>query len=180
MDSVALGPDQGSLELHTAVAGAASRAGHNLLIVVAEWHAEIDLAQDQPQAARLTADLTTLRVESGSGGVLPLTPVDKKTIAANAQRTLDTRRYPTVTFTSDHIEVCDDRVDVAGTVTIHGRSRQVDASSPLAAEGDRRFLEFRVPVKQTDFGVKPYSTMLGQLKVVDVVEVVLRLSLTVP
>jgi hypothetical protein len=55
-----------------------------------------------------------------------------------------------------------------GELTLNGRTRPV-AYSFDGAEG-------RAEVKQTDFGIKPYSALFGTLKVADVVEVKARIN----
>jgi hypothetical protein len=46
---------------------------------------------------RLTADLTSRRVESGSGGITPLSDGDREAIRANALRSLHADQHPRVT-----------------------------------------------------------------------------------
>jgi polyisoprenoid-binding protein YceI len=62
---------------------------------------------------------------------------------------------------------------VVGELTIHGRSRPLQARIDVA-EGRACA---SIPVVQTEFGIKPYSLMLGQLKVADEVTVELDVAL---
>ena len=50
-----VGPADGSLTLHTGVAGSAARMGHSLIIVVDAWSATVTLARDTPRSVQLTA-----------------------------------------------------------------------------------------------------------------------------
>ena len=77
-------------------------------------------------------------------------------------------------FASSEIRATADRVDVVGELTIHGVTQPLSASLALA---DGRATA-SIPVRQTDFGVKPYSLMLGQLKVAD--EVIVEIDAEIP
>lgn len=54
---------------------------------------------------------------------------------------------------------------------IHGTSRPQAVDVKVADEGDALALSARVSVTQSDFGVKPYSLMMGTLKVADEVTI---------
>ncbi len=161
---------EGSVLVRTGVEGAASRMGHRLVLLVQTWAVTVELDAGQPVAVTFRADLTSLKVQSGSGGVTPLTPVDKQVIVRNAAKTLDVRTYPEVVF--------EGRVQpghlVSGDLTIHGVSKPLQTQIDVA-DGRARAA---IPVLQSDFGIKAYSLMLGQLKVAD--EVVVDLDVVVP
>src|SRR3954453_12994581 len=72
----ALGPDNGTLTVHTCRGGAAAKAGHDLVIEVTMWRASYDEA-----ALALTPPASSLRVRSGSGGISPLGDEEKASIA---------------------------------------------------------------------------------------------------
>lgn len=166
--------DSGTVTIHTDVAGSASRMGHRLVIAVDDWSASVELRAKKPVAVQFRAALDSLRVESGSGGITPLTPVDRQVIVRNATKTLDVKRHPEVTFRSSEMATAAGRVDVVGELTIHGVTQPLTATLALA---DGR-VTASIPVRQTDFEVKPYSLMFGQLKVAD--EVVVELDVQIP
>ena len=162
------------MKVRTGVAGSASRMGHRLVLNVEDWSAEVTVTDGVPVAVTFRADLDSLQVESGSGGVTPLTVVDKQVIRRNAAKVLEVADYGEVTFTSAEVTMADDEVTVTGDLTIHGVTQSLTAV--LTRDGDR--LTASVPVVQTDFGIRPYSAMLGQLKVSD--EVAVDVDVTVP
>lgn len=162
-----LGPDQGTVKVRTGVAGSASRMGHRLVIVVQDWSAHVDLQDELPVAVTFRAALDSLQVESGTGGVTPLTVVDKQVIRRNAGKVLDVDDYPEAVFESSSVAVEGDRIELSGDLTIHGVTLPLDATLRL---NDGR-VQASIPVVQTDFGIRPYSAMLGQLKVSDEVTV---------
>lgn len=169
-----LGPDQGTVKVRTGVAGSASRMGHRLVLAVQDWSAEVEVTDGVPVAVAFRAALDSLSVESGSGGVTPLTVVDKQVIRRNAAKVLDTGGYPEVTFAATEVTLAGGHLTVTGELTIHGEAQPLTAM--LSLQGDR--VTASIPVVQSDFGIRPYSAMLGQLKVSD--EVTVDLDITIP
>jgi polyisoprenoid-binding protein YceI len=169
-----LGPDHGTVKVRTGVAGSASRMGHRLVLVVQEWSAHVDLQDGRPVAVSFRAALDSVQVESGTGGVTPLTVVDKQVIRRNAGKVLDVEAHPEVVFESSSVALGEDSIDVSGDLTIHGVS--LPLATTLSVSQGR--VQASIPVVQTDFGIRPYSAMLGQLKVSD--EVTVDIDVTVP
>lgn len=147
--------------------------GHRLVLLVADWSADVNVTDGVPQSVVFRAHLDSLEVESGSGGVTPLTVVDKQVIRRNASKALEVETHPVVEFTSSTMAMAQESIEVAGSLTIHGRTQ--DLSATLAIQGDR--VVATIPVVQSDFGVRPYSAMLGQLKVNDEVQIELDVAL---
>src|SRR4029453_7231752 len=73
------GPGNARLTLRTTRTGAASKAGHDLLIEVTSWSATLD--PEAHPALTLSADSRSLRVLEGSGGIQALGERDKAGIA---------------------------------------------------------------------------------------------------
>ncbi|MEA2167071.1 MAG: hypothetical protein QOF76_371 [Solirubrobacteraceae bacterium] len=96
---------------------------------------------------RLTADPHSLRVIDGSGGIKPLDDDDKR----NIEQTIRDEILP-----PDPITYAD------GALTLNGHT------NPVAVAGNR------ATVRQSDFGLKPYSALFGTLKVADEVTVEAR------
>jgi hypothetical protein len=155
-----LGPDTGTLTVRTGKGGAASKAGHNLVLEVQRWQGTLT-----PDEVTLSADARSLRVVSGGGGISPLGDEEKAGIA----RTIDEEvlQGGSIAFRSRSVTARDGGYDVAGDLDLLGVSRPVDFA--LELDGDR--LTGTAQVKQTDFRIKPYSALFGTLKVADVVEV---------
>jgi polyisoprenoid-binding protein YceI len=160
-----LGPDDGTLTVRTGRTGAASKAGHDLLIEVTAWRATLDL--DEP-AVELTADARSLRVREGSGGMSALDDDDR----ANVEQTIDDEvlKGGAIAFRSRRVEPSagGDALRVEGGLDLLGTTRPV--AFDLTAGDDGR-LTGRARLRQTDFGLKPYSALFGTLKVADEVEI---------
>jgi len=163
----------GTVRIRTGVAGSAARMGHRLVIAVDDWSATVDLRRGEPTAVRFRASLRSLRVESGRGGVTPLTPVDKQVIVRNAAKVLNSADHPEVTFVSSEVTAVAGGYEVSGELTIRAATRSLTTTVEVA---DGR-AGASIPVLQTDFCIKPYSLMLGQLKVEDEVSVDLDIEL---
>ena len=143
--------------------GLLSAVAHDLRIRVTRFSIEIDEAA---RTIRAIADARSLRVECAlrDGAELPgaLSDANLKEIQTNiAGSILEVSRYPEIRFESSRIEDRPDGFDVDGTLELHGRSRPVRAA--IRRSGDRDVAE--LTVQQPDFGIKPYSAMLGALRV---------------
>src|SRR5512132_1302943 len=81
-----LGPQNGTLAVRTGRAGAAAKAGHDLLIHVTAWEATVKVGEDPSETSIvLDADPTSLRVRDGTGGMQELGDDDM----ASIQETID-------------------------------------------------------------------------------------------
>ncbi len=178
MDALTLGPQHGTLTLHTGVAGKAAKMGHNLTIEVTDWSAEVSFDGDVPSTARLRADLASLHVVKGEGGVKPVSEKDKQSIRDNALSTLKAAQHPDVTFSSTSIRATPAGYALDGELAIAGTSRPATVEVSVTDAGGHWTVTGGAPVVQTEYGLKPYSTMMGGLKVRDRVDV--RLEAAVP
>jgi polyisoprenoid-binding protein YceI len=156
-----LGPEDGILSVHTSRTGAVAKAGHDLVIHVTEWSATLDT--DAPSLT-LDVDATSLRVREGTGGMKPLDEDD----LTNIETTIDDEvlRRRDISFRSTRVEPTEGGLRVEGDLTLVGETR------PIAfdlAVGDR--VSGVAVVKQTDWGMKPYTALFGALKVADEVRV---------
>ncbi len=165
-----LGPGSGTLSVRTERTGAAAKAGHNLLIDVTAW--EATLAVGAETTMELTADPASLRVREGSGGMQSLGDDDK----ADIEKTIDAEvlEGQAITFRSTAVQGAGGGFSVQGELTLAGATRPI--AFELAAGDDGRLHAVAV-VKQTDFGMKPYSALFGALKVADELQVELDAAL---
>jgi polyisoprenoid-binding protein YceI len=165
-----LGPSHGKLSVRTGRTGAAAKAGHNLLIEVTSWQATLEIAEDPSQTTVvLDADATSLRVREGSGGMQALGDDDKSSIRQTIDD--DVLKRQDIAFRSTAIRPSSDgsRLSVDGELTLNGRTHPIAFDLEIGEDGR---LGGSAVVKQSDWGIKPYSTLFGALKVVDEVTVV--------
>ena len=168
-----LGPDDGTLSVHTKRTGAAAKAGHNLLIHVTSWEATIELGDDT--AVAVDVDGSSLRVQEGSGGMQALADEDKR----NIEQTIDDEvlMRQTIAFRSTEVKPGGSGLRVEGELTLNGETRPLAFDLALTTDGR---LEGSAVVKQSDWGMKPYTGLFGALKVVDEVEVGIEATLPEP
>jgi polyisoprenoid-binding protein YceI len=143
--------------------GLLSPIAHDLQLRAASF--EIVIEPEAPRVS-VTVDATSLRVVTAlrDGRPLPgaLRPRDVREIEGTiVDEVLQARRFPAVAYRSRSVTRRDDGFDVEGELTLHGATR------PLALPVHRR--EGRLVVEthldQRQFGIRPYSAMLGTLKV---------------
>lgn len=166
-----LGPDSGSLQIHTGTAGRAAKMGHRLTIAMQSWEASVQWSGDSPTHAELTVQVDSLDVLGGEGGVTPLSGPEKGVATTNALKSLDAKKYPTIHFSADDIAKTPDGYRMTGTVEIHGKTRPQVVDLKVAEADGVWTLSTQVTLNQTDFGVKPYSLFMGTLKVADEVTI---------
>lgn len=157
------GPDNATLTVQTRRGGAAAKAGHDLLLLVTRWEGELEV-DDGPVSASLTADSTSLRVQRGEGGMIPLGEADKD----NIHQTIDDEvlKRGDIRFRSSAI----DGHRVEGELTIGRATRPIAFDLAL----DDGAVAAEIVLTQSEFGMKPYSALFGALKVHD--DVVIELQ----
>jgi hypothetical protein len=169
------GPDNARLTIRTGRSGAAAKAGHDLLIEVGSWEARLDSGAES--ALSLTADSRSLRVLEGTGGAKALNDDDKADIA----KTIDDKvlKGCAIAFRSTGLDRSAEGPTwrVRGELELGGKARPTEFD--LAVDAENR-LTGTATVKQTDFGIKPYSALFGALKVADDVRIEIDAKLDQP
>jgi polyisoprenoid-binding protein YceI len=170
-----LGPDNATLRVKTGRHGAAAKAGHDLVIDVTSWEATLDVGEDPERISlELNADPRSLRVREGIGGVQPLSDEDR----ADTEQAIDDEvlKGEAIEFHSTGVETSDGgrRMSASGDLKMAGNSHPVDFELSVSPDGQ---VSGSATLKQTDWGIKPYSALFGALKVNDQVEVVVEANL---
>ena len=162
-----LGPDNAKLLVRTGRTGGAAKAGHDLLLEVGSWSATIDAgAEPSETKLTLTADASSMQVLDGTGGIKPLGAKDHDSI----RKTIDgdvLKRTPIEFRSTSVTSDANGGLQVSGELELLGRKAPV--SFALAAGSGR--LTGAATIKQTDWGIKPYTALFGALKVADEVRV---------
>lgn len=168
-----LGPDCGRVLIKTGRAGLAARAGHDLTIEVTRWSGQVTIPDDEAgvTAATVSAELDfgSLAVREGTGGAKPLTDRDRRDIANTAAKILGGGDQATAAFTSARVIPAGAGGAIEGTLTFRGKSQPVRLQVTSAAPG--RSYRGTATVRQTDFGITPYTGFFGALKLRDEVAV---------
>ena len=162
------GPTDGTLSVRTSRTGAAAKAGHDLLIHVTAWHATLDVGED-PAESSLALDVDATVAARARGH---RRHADARGRRQGEHSRDDRRRRPEAASRSSFARPrCEPTADGAGRV--QGELTLVGKTAPLAFDltiGDDGTLSGSAVVKQSDWGIKPYSALFGALKVADEVE----------
>ena len=155
-------------EVYSYKEGLLSRLAHDL-----HWVADdvrLTLAEDRSQL-ELHLDPSRLRVlaavEDGVDRPTVLSAGDRDKIHHTlVHEVLDVARFPTIHFRSRHIAATPRGYRVDGELTLHGATRALTVEvlrEHQDSTGER--LTARVVIHQPDYGIKPFSSALGALKV---------------
>ncbi len=160
------GPDNASLHVETGRSGAAAKAGHDLIIDVNSWDATLDVGDSS--SLSLSADPSSLRVREGKGGMQALKDDDKEDIHKTIDK--DVLKKKSISFQSSSVEPAANGLKVSGDLELGGKSKPI--TFELSESGGT--LMGSATLKQSDWGIKPYSALFGALKVNDEVKVVVE------
>lgn len=170
-DRWTLDESNGELTIRTGVAGRAARMGHRLTIAMRRWRAEVAWAGTEPVTAHLTVEVDSFEVMHGEGGVKGLSAPEKALVKSNALRSLDAGRHRDIRFEADAIHKSGDGYRLAGRLRIRGKSRDQVIRLRTEDLGESWRMSAEATVRQSDYGVKPYSLLLGSVQVADEVTV---------
>ena len=157
----------GELHLHTGVTGRAARMGHRLTIAMTRWQATVRWAGADPIAAELAVEVESFQVLSGQGGVKGLSGPEKALVRSNALSSLSADRFPEIRFTADAVEESENGYRLTGTLQIRGEQREHVIEVYTEDLGDSWRMSAESTVRQSDYGIKPYSLLLGSVQVAD-------------
>ena len=160
------GPDNASLYVETGRSGAAAKAGHDLIIDVGSWEATLEVGDSS--SLTLNADPTSLTVREGKGGMQALKDDDKEDIRKTIDK--DVLKQKSISFQSTSVEQAGDGLKVSGDLEMAGKTKPL--TFELTENGGT--LSGSADIKQSDWGIKPYSALFGALKVNDEVKVVVE------
>ncbi|HEY0933487.1 MAG TPA: YceI family protein [Trebonia sp.] len=176
-----LGPANGRVLVKTGREGLAARVGHDLTLEITRWSARVTFPAEGGGAAEtLTAelDLGSLAVRAGSGGAKPLSDKDRRDIEKQAGKILggsgparfdSTRVVPSASAAGGGA--------IEGTLMLNGVSQPfrltVTNPEPGRYQGS-------TAIRQTSFGLTPYSGFFGALKLRDEVQVEFEITIQEP
>lgn len=164
--SFRLGPDSGRVVIKTGRAGLAAMAGHDLTIEITRWSATVTVpGGDAAAAVTAELDLGSLAVREGTGGAKPLSDKDRRDILKTAGKILG---GGTASFASTGVISAASGGTLEGTLTLGGKTQPVRLL--LVSPGPGRY-QGTATVRQTDYGITPYTGFFGALKLKDEVGV---------
>ena len=158
------GPGTATCEVFTSREGVLAAVGHDLKLCVQTFDVQADAT-----SVRATFDASSLRVvaamRAGKEDPAALSERDRRDIERNcAREVLEAHRFPEIVFAST--QILPDAV--RGSLSLHGREQSGEFAVKRVA--DRALVEVELDVRR--FGIRPYTAMLGALRVAPIVRVV--------
>lgn len=160
----------GALRVFTYKEGALRSVAHDLVLLVQRWSIESDERLSRVDVSISADSLRVLGTVEGER-ITPLSTADNAKIERIITRdVLAAERHPTIRFTGSLSRTAG--VCVAqGELTLRGASRPLTISATL----EDRVWRMQYKLTQSDYGIKPFTAMLGTLRVKDVVTVALEI-----
>ena len=158
------GPDTATCEVFTFREGVLAAVGHDLKLCVQTFDVRADAA-----SVRARFDASSLRVvaamRGGKEDPAGLSERDRRDIERSCARdVLEAQKFPEIAFTST--QILPDAV--RGTLSLHGR--ELSGEFAVKRVADRAVAEVELDVRR--FGIRPFTAMLGALRVSPLVRVV--------
>ena len=146
--------------------------GHRLTIAMTRWCATVRWSHSRPVSAELAVETDSFEVLRGDGGVKGLSGAEKALVRSNALKSLSASRFPQIRYVADVIEQTDDGYRLSGALQIRGESRDhvIDLHTEDLEDSWRMSVESTI--RQSDYGIKPYSLLMGSVQVADEVSLI--------
>lgn len=141
--------------------------GHRLTIAMTRWRATVSWSDSQPVNARLTVETDSFEVLRGDGGVKGLSAAEKALVRSNALKSLSASRFPEISYAADAIKNAGDGYRLTGTLHIRGVSRDHVVEVRTEDLGESWRMSVESTIRQSDYGIKPYSLLMGSVQVAD-------------
>ena len=145
--------------------------GHRLTIAMNHWQASVNWAGDEPVSAELAVEVDSFEVLRGEGGIKGLSGPEKAVVKSNALKSLDAGRHPEISFSAETIDKTDDGYRLEGLLHIRGRSHEHEIDLHIVDLGEAWRMSAESSVRQTDYDIKPYSLLMGSVRVADDVSI---------
>jgi polyisoprenoid-binding protein YceI len=153
-----------------------AKLAHDLILSPTSWRGTLNVDADNPAAssAELTIDAASIEILETVGGMMTLSDKDRKKIAKNMEEdVLHTSKFPELKFASTSVSGSAPNFNVAGEMTVRGTTRPVNVA--LNVNGTQ--VSGTTSISQKDFGIKPFSAMMGAIKLRDDVDFELTVDL---
>lgn len=134
--------------------GLLASVGHDLTFAVRELSIDVDW---EARVVHARFDARSLHVVAPVLGARDQRTIEKHVM----QDVLETGTYPFIEFTSSSAVPIEKGYAVEGRLALHGQGRTL--SFTVATDTARATA--RVRVQQPDFGIRPFSAMLGTLRI---------------
>ena len=155
--------------------GMGAKLAHDLVLKASRWSGTLNV-DDDPAAcsATLSVDARSIEIVEARGGMKSLSDKDRRDIDENInEKVLETGKHSELTFESTSVSGSEPNFTAAGNMTIKATTRPVN----LDLNVDGSTVTATTSISQKDFGIKPFSAMMGAIKLRDDVDFELTVDL---
>lgn len=180
-------PQTSTIRLYVYRGGKLAKLGHNHILSAPRFTGYVHLPDSNANMARfdlefrldeLEIDAPAIRSTLGEAYASPMSPEDiegtRKHMLGDDNMQAD--RYPFVRLSSGRIVGEPPRLAAVINVEMHGQQRDMQIPLDVAIQPDRLTAAGSFVLRQSDFGIKPYSVAGGLLAVQDDVVAEFRLT----
>lgn len=107
-------------------------------------------------------------IESGKSGM------DK-----NIYKALKSNDYPKIKFKSENLKIENNKISGKGFLSVAGESKEINISLGILQKNDRYIVSGTIPLRMTDYGIKPPKAVFGTIKTGDDIKLEILLSLKI-
>ncbi len=160
--------------------GLLSTLAHDHQFTPARWQAEVEFDPERPQEVRVDVriDAATLHDQVARLGQKSRDHVDRETAGPEV---LDAQRYREIRFHGESASAQGEGGGLQGVLhgalSLHGMTRPLDVPFHARLDAPGYRVSGSVRFRQTDFGMRPFSTAAGTIGVDDEIEVDFELVL---
>ncbi len=141
--------------------GLLSKVAHDLKIRVGRFSIDVGDSAVEAEFEAESLEVVCAR-ENGADNPSTLGRLEKGKIQSSMRKdVLAVKKHPKIRFVSSEITKGESEATITGTLSLHGRDKSLRVKA--TKEGARWVAE--VDLHQPDFGIKPFSAMLGTLKI---------------
>jgi polyisoprenoid-binding protein YceI len=181
--TLTLDPSTGSLRVLLYKDGPLRALGHDHALAAPAFQGQVELSSGSAQlmltidATKLVIDTAPVREEQG-WSALKDSDVESINAGMRGPRGLDVKKYPQITFRSDTIEPVageKDLWEVTGRFSLHGTTQTIDFPVTMTDGPGGKWFSGYVRLRQSEYGVKPFTVFGGAVSVKD--EILVRFNL---
>lgn len=165
--------------------GMASSLAHDHVIKATQVGGKISYDPANPGASTVQVDVRTQGLKADDPTLRkqyklpPMPDSDKEQVETNMKGTgqLEVNQFPLMRFQSKKVTpgATPGQLTVQGELTLHGVTKTVSFPATISVEGSSLTGRAKLTLKQSDYGIAPFSIMMGAIRNQD--EVILNLTL---
>jgi polyisoprenoid-binding protein YceI len=169
------------IEFFVYKAGSLARFGHNHTVEARQFGGDVYLApQFKDSLFSLTLPVQSFEVDRAEARAAAGADFASKPSASDIQGTtghmlgadsLDAENYPDVTIQTVSVSGEEPKAEMTIRITLHGTARDLKVPVAVSREGDDLTASGAFELRQSEFGIHPYSALGGALEVADVLKV---------